>query len=86
MKKFYPVPLDALEILPLINTHAKDLYLCLCFHANWKTGICWPSYRKILDMTKIHNGRDIKEAIDHLVELGMIDTWMVGQRRHYQVL
>lgn len=84
--KYYPVKLDVLDILPLVNTHAKDLYLVLCRHANWKTGMCWPSYRTIMTRTKIHNGKDVKKAVDILVELGLIDTWMQGKNRHYKVL
>ncbi len=83
---FYPVKLDVLKILPLINTHAKDLYICLCAHADFTTGVCWPSYRTILRHTKINNGKHIKQAIDLLVELGLIDTWLIGQNRHYKVL
>lgn len=83
---FYPTKLDVLRILPLIDTHAKDLYLCLCAHADFKTGHCWPSYRTILRMTKMTSPRIVKQAINHLVELGLIDTWMDGQNRHYKVL
>ena len=85
-EKFYPVKLDVLNILPLIDTHAEDLYLVLCAHADWETGICYPSYRRILERTRIHNGKDIKKAIDALVELGLIDTWLSGKKRKYKVL
>ncbi len=83
---FYKLKLDTLRILPLIDTHAKDLYLCLCAHADFRTGECWPSYRTIMRGTKIHNGKDVKQAADHLVKLGLIDTWLDGQNRHYKVL
>ncbi len=83
---FYPVKLDVLRILPLMNTHAKDLYLCLCAHADFKTRECWPSYRRIMAMTKMTCPRVVKKAIDHLVELGLITTWLEGQNRHYKVL
>ncbi len=83
---FYPVKLDVLKILPLIDTHAKDLYLCLCAHADFETGRCWPSYRRILTMTKMTSPRVVKRAIDHLVELALIDTWMDGQKRVYRVM
>ena len=83
---FYPTKIDVLRILPLINTHAKDLYLVLCAHADFKTGVCWPSYRTILKLTKIDNGKHVKKAIDHLVGLGLIETWKVGKNRRYKVL
>ena len=85
-KLFYPVKIEVLNVLPLIDTHAKDLYLVLCAHANWKTGVCWPSYRLILERTKINYGKNIKKAIEHLVELGLITTWIDGQNRCYKVL
>lgn len=87
MKKlFYPIKLDVLKILPLMPAHPKDLYLYLCAHADFKTGQCWPSYRRILANTKINNGKAIKEAIDYLVELALIETWLSGQQRVYKVI
>ena len=83
---FYPTKLDVLRILPLIDTHAKDLYLVLCAHADFTTGECWPSYRRIMQCSKIGKHTRIKKAIDTLVELGLIETWLEGQNRHYKVL
>ena len=84
--KYYPVKFDVLDILPLIDVPATNLYLVLCRHADWKTGECWPSYRTIMIRTKITSPRIVKKAIDHLVELGLVKTWKVGKNRHYKVL
>ena len=48
--------------------------------------VCWPGYRHLKKECKIDSGRDMKKAIDKLVEEKLIGTWMVGNKRHYQVL
>ena len=82
---YFQVPLTALKALPHMADDPKNLYLALCSRANFKSGICWPSYRTIMEDTRISNGKRVKAAIDVLVELGYINTWLVGQCRWYEV-
>ena len=82
---YFKVPLIALKALPHMADDPKNLYLALCSRADFKSGMCYPSYRKIMEDTRISNGKRVKAAIDTLVELGYITTWFVGQNRWYEV-
>lgn len=84
-KLYYPVKLEILRILPVMPANPKNLYLFLCSHADFKTGHCWPTYRTILEGTKMTKNKEVKRAIDYLVELGLIDTWREGRRRYYKI-
>ena len=72
--------------LPWLSIDAIRLYLCLESYADWNTGVCWPSYRTILQNTPISNGKRLKIAIFVLVDAGLIETWLKGQRRYYKLL
>lgn len=86
MKHYHKLPLETLQSLAIMDVNPLRLYLVLCFHANFTTGECWPSKARILSMTKISNGKRLKEATDSLTEWGFIDSWLVSSRRHYRVL
>ena len=77
------------ETIPMLLSLKKQplkLYLALCQYADIETGVCWPGYARLKKECNIDSGRDMKKAIDKLVTEKLIDTWMVGNKRHYQVL
>jgi len=55
-------------------------------YADFSTGICWPSYKTIMDDTKISNPSRIRAAIDTLQREQMIESWINGKRRYYKLL
>jgi len=78
--------LDVERTLLKLRTDAIYLYRCLSLHADFKSGICYPSYRTILNETRISKNKRIHVAIVELQDAGMLETWMVGRRRYYKLL
>ncbi len=56
------------------------LYLCLYQHADVYTGICYPSYKILKQYTGIKNNSSIKQGLDRLGDVGLIQ---VVKKGHY---
>ena len=75
------------ETIPtLLELKKQPLKLALCQYADIKTGVCWPGYKRLTKECNINSGRDMKRAIDILCSRHLIATWLVGNKRHYQIL
>lgn len=83
---YHKLQYETIPTLLELKKQPLKLYLALCQYADIKTGACWPGYQRLKKECKIDSGRDMKKAIDKLVELKLIATHMVGNKRHYQVL
>ena len=83
---FHKLQYHTIPTLLGLKKQPLKLYLALCQYADIETGVCWPGYARLRKECKIDSGRDMKKAIDKLVDEKLIGTWMVGNKRHYQVL
>ncbi len=83
---FHKLQHETIPTLLELNKQSLKLYLALCEHADFETGVCWPGYKHLKKECKITSGVMMKKAIDKLVAEKLISTWMVGNKRHYQVL
>lgn len=66
--------LDIFKLKPV----DRLLYLCLYQHADISTGICYPSYKVLKKYTGIKNNSSIKQGLDKLVQIGLIDIIQKG--------
>ena len=83
---FHKLQYETIPTLLGLKHQPLKLYLALCAHANIETGECWPGYKHLKNECKITSGVMMKKAIDTLVDEKLIGTWMVGNKRYYQVL
>ena len=72
------------KLLTLNQTPIK-VYLALASFADVKSGHCWPGYRRLKAMTKITSGKHIRQALDDLIEIGLLECWKVGNKNHYRL-
>jgi hypothetical protein len=86
---FFRVASDLVTQGALKTMTAVDLkvLLALAFHANWRTGRCWPSYRKLRELTGA-SMTSISGSIGRLVDLGAIVKMGKGKgrRAEYRVM
>ena len=80
-KKMFSVHPDWL--LPIMNEYGlkaidRLVYFCLYQHADTKTNICFPSYDKLKEYTGIKNNSSIKQSINRLVKVGLIEVVKKG--------
>lgn len=54
------------------------IYLCLYQHADVYTGECYPSYSVLKMYTGISNNKSIKQGLDRLVKVGLIEVVKKG--------
>ena len=54
------------------------IYLCLYQHADVHTGECYPSYSVLKMYTGISNNKSIKQGLDRLVQVGLIEIIKKG--------
>ena len=64
----------------------KLVYLCLAEHANADTGICWPSVKRLADMTGL-NDRTVRRVLSSLTNKGAITKQLTpGHTTHYTLV
>lgn len=83
---YHQLPHDTITKILKLHHRPLKVYLALCKHADFKTGVAYPGYKRLKEMTGITAGRDIRQAIQALEDAGLIYTWMDNNKRHYQVL
>ena len=77
MKKqelFYQLKHDTIlnDLMPLKGNTIKVL-LALSTFRSFKDGYCYPGRKKLKKITGITSGRRIREALEELVEVGLIE-------------
>lgn len=84
---YFPLKHDVIrdQLLSMKGSTIK-VYLALAIFADFNSGLCWPSRRKLKEMTGLTSGRQIREHLEILVEAGLIDMWKVKGRMEYQLL
>jgi hypothetical protein len=62
----------------------KDVMLCLLRHANWDTGLCWPTIKRIQRQTGYKSDRTVSPAIAKARTMGLLFlSWKWrGDQRH----
>ena len=83
---FHKLQYETIPNLLELNKQPLKVYLALCQYVDIETGVCWPGRTRLKKECKISSGVGMTKAIEKLVEEKLIDTWMVGNKRHYQVL
>ena len=83
---YHKLQYETIPTLLELNKQPLKLYLALCQYADIETGVCWPGYARLKKECKITSGAAMKKAIQILCDENLISTWMVGNKRHYQVL
>ena len=79
------IDIDVIRRVNKLTGSPKSLYLALVTYADFKTGICWPSYKTLSRDTGITSTQRLKEVIFILVDENLITTWRKGKRRYYKV-
>lgn len=79
-KCFAILPDWLMKELNSLNLKSIDrlLYLCLYQHADVYTGLCFPSYKIIKQYVGIKNNSSIKQGLDRLVDIGLIQVVKKG--------
>lgn len=83
---FHKLPYEIIDRLMPLGHRPLKVYLVLCKYARINSGVCWPGYSRLKRECNINSGRDLRKAIQDLDDAGLIDTWLNGNKRHYQVL
>lgn len=81
-KCFSIVPDWLMSELNRLNLKGIDrlLYLCLYQHADVNTGICFPSYKILKQYTGVKNNSSIKQGLDRLINVGLVQ---IVKKGHY---
>ncbi len=74
------------DLMPLKGSTIKVL-LALSTFRSFKDGYCYPSRRKLKEITRITSGRRIKDALQELVDAGLIEMHVEEDKSmtHYTV-
>lgn len=83
---FHKLHHETIPKLLELKKQPLKLYLALCQYANIETGECWPGFARLKKECNITSGRDMKKAIEILCKEKLIATWMLDNKRHYQIL
>lgn len=83
---FHKLQYHTIPTLLGLKKQPLKVYLALCQYADIETGVCWPGRTRLKKECKISSGVALTTAIEKLVEEKLIATWMVDNKRHYQVL
>lgn len=76
---------DAIEKLMDCSIVGIKTYLALGSFADFRTGKCWPGYKRLKAMTKCSSGSRLKKALDELVQADLISVEKKGNKNHYVV-
>lgn len=81
-KCFSILPDWLMKELHKLNLKGIDrlLYLCLYQHADVNTGICFPSYKILKQYTGVKNNSSIKQGLDRLINIGLVQ---IVKKGHY---
>ena len=83
---FYNLKYTELDTLLTLNGSTIKVFLALARHANWKDGTCFPGYRKMSEMTGVTSRRRLKEHVDILMDVGLVQSrWKEGDKYHYML-
>ena len=69
-----------------LNGSTIKVYLAILNHADIHTGLCWPGYRTIGSMTGITSRKRIKEHIDILENLNMLERCDCDTDDKYRII
>jgi predicted AAA+ superfamily ATPase len=69
--KFCIIPCVAVELLPKIGTTAYAVLGVLAYHANNKSSVCWPSWKRIAAMVGVSR-KTVYTALKTLEVNGLI--------------
>jgi len=83
---FHKLQYETIPELLELNKQPLKLYLALCQYADIETGVCWPGRTRLKKECKISSGVALTKVIEKLVKKKLIATWMVDNKRYYQVL
>ena len=83
---YHKLPHDKIPDILKLSKRAMKVYFTLCKYADFETGLCYPGYQRIKQDANMTAGRDVRHAIQELVDAQLITTWLQGNKRHYQVL
>lgn len=86
---FAAVPYELLRSVR--NTKAVALYAILAMHADWQTGLCHPSVKRLTEMMGYSSRKAFDEGLDTLTQAGWVEVfprWIVadedGERVVYE--
>lgn len=83
---FLKLTQNRIEKLLKLHGSTVKVYLAILHHADINTGICWPGYRKIGNMTGLTSHKQIREHIDKLIEEDMVERWQETNKYSYRII
>lgn len=82
---YFKLQHHAIDKLMNLSGSSVKVYLTLGLFADFRTGKCWPGYKKLKELTGITSGKQIKKALDSLTKADLIEVDRRGNKNYYTV-